>query len=403
MSALSTEIADVMAEMSDSSLSDLSDTDFTDAPPPSEPTKRTMSSSSPPAPPSKKIKLIYNPQRHYTATFSEINNNLKLGSLRNIAPTPEGMQLISKLEYQELRDNNNVLRQGNVTLATSQRNAVKQSHALGVELKRVKTESLEVKLENQRQKKRIRYLEVLAAQNPKLDGAAIAKDFEAVSNDRTLYWESGIAFAKIENNLKVKNGMMVKKMDGLEVQLAEERAKVRGLEGELLEGQRGRSMGRLVHNEMNDSMEYEETGFEEDWEPQFEMIANPQYRQVQMQRQAQEQQQMRYTQLQQMQMRKPAGALVPGLLDLEYEQAMQKVNDQEMSMKEEFEAKMREDAKAMAMGAGQFDGTQDEEDPIDQLPRHLFRVSNWLPNGEYGLIGTWSSDMERMMRQTAIK
>ena len=135
------------------------------------------------------------------------------------------------------------------------------------------------------------------------------------------------------------------------------------------------------------------------WSAQMQQNYN---QQVQMQRERQEQQQMqrRYQEKQQI---RNDGLVVPGLLDLEYEQAMQKVNDQEMSMKEEFEEKMREDAKAMAMGPGQFDGTQDEKDPIDEFPRHLFRTSNWLPNGEYGLIGTWSSDMERVMRQAALK
>ncbi len=178
----------------------------------------------------------YQPRQHQTSSISQ--------------PTSKpGMTLVSKLELQHLRENNDFLRRSNVELAKAHALARTQAGAIQEHVKKAKEETDAAQLKFDRMKKENELLTTMTQKG--FDPATAAKRLAALEEYRKIYWECGIEWARKENAwgaekelCKREVGDLVAKIGLLEGDLAEERAKFRELVGENLEREREMSMRR---------------------------------------------------------------------------------------------------------------------------------------------------------------
>ena len=232
--------------MSESSLSSLSDFDFTNTPRRSG--KHARCSTSPTSErPSKIVKLVYRKpskaksDRNYTSARQQTSSPTQ--------PSNPNMTLISKLEVQHLHENNGFLRRSNVELAKANAHGKAQVQAFQEALNTAREEKSEAQVEMERLKKENELLASMVQQGAAFDPAATVKRMAQLEEYRRVYWECGVEWARRENAWNVEKelfkkevGELVEKVGVLEGEVAEERAKVRGFEGEMLERQREMSM-----------------------------------------------------------------------------------------------------------------------------------------------------------------
>ena len=159
------------------------------------------------------------------------------------------MTVVSKSELQHLRENNGFLRRSNIELAKAHAHVMAQAGALQEQVKIVNEESREVQEEIGRLSRENELLGTMTKEG--FDPAVAAKRMTKLEELRKIYWECGLEWAKKEKAwgwerqlFKKEVTDLVGKVEGLEGELAEERAKVRRVEGEILERQREQSMRR---------------------------------------------------------------------------------------------------------------------------------------------------------------
>ena len=235
--------------MSDSSLSDPPDMDFTSTP--QRAAKHTLFSSSPISErPSKKIKLVYRKPSQPPSRLDYNPVQHQTSSPYQQAPKPE-LTLVTKLELQHLRENNTFLRRSNIELAKAHGQVNAQVGAFQEQVKQGKEETAEAHLQVERLKRENELLGTMTKDG--FDPAAAAQRMTKLEEIRKIYWECGVEWARKETGWGVEKELfkkevtdLVGKVQGLEGELAEERAKVRRFEGEMLELERGQSMRRGV-------------------------------------------------------------------------------------------------------------------------------------------------------------
>lgn len=227
--------------MSTSSLSELSEAVF----------------ENPSTRPSKRIKLSYGKHNRHRIYQVIHNRNRKRHLSATNSPSQSGVQLtpsqqdssqlnidttsIPTLELQHLRQNNAFLRQQNVSLARSQTAAQTQMRAAREEARAAKEEVAKLK----------RHEELRSA----IDSGALdaARRIDRLEEYRRTYWECNIEWAKIEKRLEAEKELLKREVSGL-------MARVRELEGRVLEGERGNVISPRKERELGMVMGQESGG-----------------------------------------------------------------------------------------------------------------------------------------------
>jgi hypothetical protein len=303
-----------MADSSDSPLSEHSDNEFGNTP--QRGTKRGVSADSPTSQrPAKKIMLKYRSTPDARQVQAEYylnppNNIHGLVPARNApqyaqSPTLLGnssvqtspqnqMSFGPTLELTQLRENNDFLRRHNVQLAKAQVKANQQVQNAKDEVTKAKQESAEARAEIERLKRENQILTDMTQQGSGFDAAGMAKRMAQLEEYRRVYFECGVEWARREQQWIVERDLLRSEVKGLmerievlEGEAEEERAKVRAIEGERLERERvlmlgsvggGGEMGGQGHGHMG----FGGMGYGQDWGPAL-MYAQRQQQQQQQQ------------------------------------------------------------------------------------------------------------------------